>query len=503
MYMLTDDRKIKLISKSEQERLLHKVRNNPRHKLMILLMLDCGLRVTEVATIKVGHFHFQESKIIIPSLKKRSANPVFRSIPMTARVLNALSNVYIKLKDKSPDAWLFPTNSKAGHIDRVRIYMMLKRKSSWTINPHMLRHTFATKIVSKGNDIRVAQKLLGHSSSRTTEIYLHIPEKEKQRAIRSIEPSSIFYKLKHKIFNKKPVFHFDHQNRLTSIHIGRQEELKKMHELQQKKVNIFIAGQQGLGKSHLLTQFQQTKILRLNDFTGVKKTMGNLLLSLHNGEKQNVIDLLIEQSDINKVITRESTSFIVDTILKSCERLEYTLIIDDLTNITKSGVTVLEKLKNHFHFIVAARRIKIEYATFLTNFEKIELKALTRPESVKLIYHLSKSFRSRIDNYEAFKNHVWEQTGGNPLYTYELIERFRKEPEISIDQVRDIRHTAAKTDIDMSIPVVVALSSLMVLRYVGGELGDDSGAFRLFGGAFLLFALFARNLFQFGKRRYI
>ena len=190
-------------------------------------------------------------------------------------------------------------------------------------------------------------------------------------------------------------------------------------------------------------------------------------------------------------------------MIKVYSNFSQDLIIDDLTNVTKSGVTILEKLKNHFHFIVAARRIKIEYASFLTNFEKIELTSLTRPESVKMIYHLSKSFHSRIDNYEAFKNHVWEQTGGNPLYTYELIERFRKEPEITIDQVRDIRHTAAKTDMDMTIPVVIALSSLMVLRYVGGELGDDSGAFKLFGGAFMLVAIFARSLLQIGKRRYI
>jgi len=501
--MIADTRKIKLISKEDQAGLLDRVRNNPRHRLMILLMLDCGLRVTEVAAIKVGHFDYQESKIVIPSLKKRSANPVYRSIPMTNRVLDALSNVYIKLQVKSDEAYLFPTKSKSGHIDRVRIYMMLKRKSSWAINPHMLRHTFATRIVSNGNDIRTAQKLLGHSSSRTTEIYLHVPEKEKQLAIKSIETKSLYLKLRRRLLNKKPVFHFHHENRLTSIHIGRQEELKKLHELHRKKVNIFLSGSQGIGKSHLINQFQNDKILRLSDFSGVKKTLGNLLLTLHGGEKKNVIDLIVQQADIQKVITKESAAFLIEVILKSCERHEYTLIIDDLTNITKSGVTILEKLKNHFHFIVAARRIKLEYSSFLTNFEKVQLRPLTRPESIKMIYHLSKSFRSRIKDYEAFKNHVWEQTEGNPLFTYELIERFRKEPEITIDEVRDIRHTAAKSDIDMSIPVVVGLSSLMVLRYVGGEMGDDSGAFKLFGGAFLLFALFARNLFQFGKRRYI
>ena len=50
----------------------------------------------------------------------------------------------------------------------------------------MLRHKFATRIVSQGNDIRIGQKLLGHSSQKTTEIYLHVPEEEKKAAIKSI-----------------------------------------------------------------------------------------------------------------------------------------------------------------------------------------------------------------------------------------------------------------------------------------------------------------------------
>jgi len=55
----------------------------------------------------------------------------------------------------------------------------------------------------------------------------------------------------------------------------------------------------------------------------------------------------------------------------------------------------------------------------------------------------------------------------------------------------------------MSIPVVIGFSSLMILRYIGGELSDDSGAMKLIGGAFLLFALFARSLFNVGKRKWV
>jgi len=50
---------------------------------------------------------------------------------------------------------------------------------------------------------------------------------------------------------------------------------------------------------------------------------------------------------------------------------------------------------------------------------------------------------------------------------------------------------------------VIAFSSLMVLRYIGGEFEDDTGAYRLFGGVFMLFALFARSIFFFGKRKFI
>ena len=142
-------------------------------------------------------------------------------------------------------------------------------------------------------------------------------------------------------------------------------------------------------------------------------------------------------------------------------------------------------------------------ASFLSNFQKLTIKPLNRIVATQLIVQLSKPLKNRIEDYETYKNHIYEQTGGNPLFITELIDRFSKEPIISIDHIRDIRHTAALKEIDMSVPVVILFSSLMVLRYIGGEFEDDSGAFRLFGGVFLLFALFARSIFNYGKRRFV
>ncbi len=501
--MIEDGRDIPLLSERDQATLLDNVKRNPRHTLMILLMLDCGLRVTEMTTLKVGNFNFQSQELRVLSLKKRSDKPIYRTIPLTPRLIEAMSEVYIKLKDKSDDAYIFPTNSERGHISRKNVWKMIKKNSSYAASPHMLRHTFASEVVKQGGDIRTAQDLLGHASQKTTEIYLHVAEQEKRNAIKRIDKRSRLKRLKDRWFPKRNVFVLNKRAVGADLFVGRKEELKQINDLFHKRVNLLLTGEQGIGKSRILQMLQHEKILRLDDFKGVKTTMGNLLLELYNGDKEKVIQLLTQEAEINKVITKNSVPHLINLIIKSTEPNEYTLIIDDVTSITPAGVTALEKLKNHMHIICAARQVKMSQASFLSNFQKIEIKSLNRLEATQLILQHSKPLKNRIEDFETFKNHIYEQTGGNPLYIGELIDRFSKEPVISVDHIRDIRHTAALREIDMSVPIVVALSSLMVLRYVGGEFEDDSGAFRLFGGAFLLFALFARSIFTYGKRKWV
>jgi integrase/recombinase XerD len=179
-------------------------------------------------------------------------------------------------------------------------------------------------------------------------------------------------------------------------------------------------------------------------------------------------------------------------------------LIDKAEQLTPSVIAALESLRHHFHFIVAARKVEIKHASWLTNFEKIELKPLKRSESMELIVRASEDFRTSIEDFEAFKNHIWHQTGGVPQYILEMIDRFRQEGFVSAAQVSSFNHMASRKEIDMSIVVLVGLSSLMVLRYVAGEIGgEDKDAFKLIGGCALLFALYGRYLFRATKRRYL
>ena len=252
--------------------------------------------------------------------------------------------------------------------------------------------------------------------------------------------------------------------------------MRQLKDLRDKKINTLIKGPQGIGKSHLLDNITGEKILRVDEFKG-KATLVGLLLELFNGDKEAIKDALYgDREDYGKIVIKETIKRLCELLIQITEKGEYSIIIDDLTDVTKSGVRMLEKLKNHFHIIGACRELKIDKISFLTNFEQIELSELNRAEVTELIGLSSQKFLNRIEDYELYKNHIWENSNGNPLSILEMVERYSKEHHISVDIVKAHRHATALKEIDMSLFVLICVSSLMVLRYIGGEIGDDSGA---------------------------
>ncbi len=494
----------KFLTKAQQENLLTACKNL-KYRLIILLMLDCGLRVTEVVSLKIKHFNFLQNYVEVDSLKKQKKTEV-RRVHLTQRLLDTIANYLHTLKNYTSECYIFPAVSSqnlSGHLSRKQVWRKVKKLTGNAVYPHILRHTFASRIVNEGNELRTAQKLLGHSSSKTTEIYTHITEEQGRVAIASIERESLLQRWQRRFFPRKTIPLMPVEHGITKFHVGRKKEITQLRDLAGKKVNTIIFGPQGIGKTHILDNFQADNILRIDDMHRPKTILGGMLLELFNGDKEAIADALFKDQEIDKIITRESAKRLVELLMQVTQPLEYTLIIDDVGTITKSGVGVLEKLNKHFHIICAARKLKIDYGTFLSNFQRIELKPLSRPESLQLIQKTSRPFRQRIENYEAYKNHIFENTNGNPLSIIEMTQRYQKEPDITLEIIKDIRHTTALNEIDMSLPIVIFLSSLMVLRYVGGEVGEDAGAFRLIGGGFLVFALFARNLFRAGRRKFV
>jgi len=487
---------------SHQQKQLLQSTSSKKYQVIILLMLDCGLRVSEVIQLQAKHILFSENKIKIVSKTKS------REIPITQRLLKSLADYWQKLPASNPEDYIFPAgkNSKIAHLGRKQIWKKINQLSKGTINPTLLRNTFAKRI-GQDNELAVANELLGNSLATSSERQVPISDTEKERAILSIQQENFITRLSRKLFPINPIHIIPSEIGITNFHIGRKEEMQKLLNCGQKKINLLITGEQGIGKSHLLDNYNYGNLIRIGDLSTTKKMIAGLLLHLFETDKNSIAKTIYEKqlnkNNIDTLVYRETIKRMTEILIQITELHEYTLLIDDVTRIPPTGVIALEKLKNHFHIICAARRIPMTKSSFLTNFERIELKPLSRPESIELINRVSQPILQKIEDYETYKNHIFENTNGNPLFMIEMIERYSKEPEITLEIIRDYRHTAALKEFDFSLVLVIILSSLMVLRYISGELGDDSGAMRLFGGIFLMFALFARNIFRAGVRKYV
>ncbi len=166
-----------------------------RDYAILLTLLSTGLRKAEICGLKIGDLKTYRNQAVIDVIGKGKK---FRRIPLNTGSLLAIKD-YLKVTGNGadPDHPLFMTLGKHGPYEErgltrksvdclirsvVRKAMIQKR-----VHPHVMRHTFATTLLDKGNDLRTVQNLMGHSHIRTTERYLHSNDDRKVEAIRSLQ----------------------------------------------------------------------------------------------------------------------------------------------------------------------------------------------------------------------------------------------------------------------------------------------------------------------------
>ncbi len=146
--------------------------NNIKHNLIIKLLYDCGLRVSEIINLKKQDINFKEGLIKINLAKGKKD----RFVKIPDSVFNNLES-YCNLTKENI---LFPSN-REGKLTIKSIQKIVqnagkKAKIKKIVYPHLLRHSFATHLLEQGTDLRIIQKLLGHSDIKTTQIYTKISQ---------------------------------------------------------------------------------------------------------------------------------------------------------------------------------------------------------------------------------------------------------------------------------------------------------------------------------------
>lgn len=500
---------IHYLDKHKSDRLLLTVKNI-RHKVAILVMMDCGLRVSECVSLKIANFDFKKRNLTVQSLKKRG-DVVKRTIPISDRLYDALSLYVPTLKLYDSNQWIFPNPSDSTKpitrkaLNQVCVRLQAKDPNLKGLHPHALRHTCATQLLSSGAQLHEVREVLGHKRYDTTLIYAHIPQEILRQRIDSMTRPTLgtWERVKNYLVPPKRRTLINLAPGTSNFIVGRTDELTKVTDLIERNCNVILIGGIGQGKTHLLSQVQPTKkVLRFDDFGEIKKTLISALMYLYKNDKEHIFNLLYGDFDLSKLDTqlqRDSVSGLCKALRQATARHEYVLMIDNCDKITPKGIKALEELKDHFVLVTTARTVPVNRSSFLWNFEIIRLAPLTRHHSLELIHRLG--YDLEVEDFELFRNHIWDQSGGNPRVICELIERYRKEVIISTDIIRSVRHYGALPEIDMSFIVVLGLSSLAILRYLSAEVGNDS--LRFIGGSAMILLLFSRYIFNFTKRKLV
>ena len=165
-----------------------------RNRAIIEVLFSCGLRVSELVTLKLSDLFLDDGYIRIFGKGSKE-----RLVPISGRAIGEL-NFWFDDRNRmtikpGEDDFVF-LNRRGAHLTRVMIFIMLRRQAEIAgikkvISPHTLRHSFATALLEGGADLRVIQALLGHESIGTTEIYTHIDTTALREAILEHHPRNL------------------------------------------------------------------------------------------------------------------------------------------------------------------------------------------------------------------------------------------------------------------------------------------------------------------------
>jgi len=188
----------KFLTSTEMQRLINtsKEQKDFKHRqlsAMLILMYHCGLRVSELISLPINGIHYDKRQI---KIKGKGAKE--RIVPISEFAIKEVLE-YSKIRDfhikEKNNNWLFPSvKNKGKPITRDAFYKQLKKLALLTgiypsrISPHVLRHSFATQLLRHNADLRSVQKMLGHESITTTEIYTHIISDELIEKIQKLHP---------------------------------------------------------------------------------------------------------------------------------------------------------------------------------------------------------------------------------------------------------------------------------------------------------------------------
>jgi integrase/recombinase XerD len=164
--------------------------------LCLEFLYATGMRISELLSLRQAQL-WDRNDTPYPKIFIRGKGDRERLVFITKRAEQALRKYISFLKERtrpSPDAYVFFSPRRKGHLTRQRLFQLLKELAvqngipADTISPHTIRHAFATHLLKGGADLITVQKLLGHQDISTTEVYTHLAYQDIEQEVQARHP---------------------------------------------------------------------------------------------------------------------------------------------------------------------------------------------------------------------------------------------------------------------------------------------------------------------------
>lgn len=164
----------KVMSKEELRLLMQVAKANEKHFLILMLIYGAGLRISELLNIRIDDIEMERKMLRVRQGKGKKDR--YTLLPQST-----MDSIGKYQKNYQPKVYLFE-GQFGGKYSSSSVQQFIRKYAREAgiqkrVHPHMLRHSFATHLLESGTDLRYIQQLLGHNSSKTTEIYTHVSKK--------------------------------------------------------------------------------------------------------------------------------------------------------------------------------------------------------------------------------------------------------------------------------------------------------------------------------------
>ena len=163
-----------------------------RNRAILETLYACGLRVSELVSLKLSDLYFKEGYILVTGKGNKQ-----RFVPIAASTQKFI-NIYkdeIRVHQKPQAGYsdILFLNRRGKSLTRAMIFTIVRNQTQEAgirkkISPHTFRHSFATHLLENGADLRAIQQMLGHESITTTEIYMHVDRSHLAEMVNRFHP---------------------------------------------------------------------------------------------------------------------------------------------------------------------------------------------------------------------------------------------------------------------------------------------------------------------------